>query len=65
MKFASPSRVIQLSVARISILRIERCTAFAQHLLMKIAVAISLKLCWFAARTLLNQPARKQASPTA
>ena len=35
--------------------------SFLQHLLMKAAVAISLKLCWFTARVLLNSSARNRA----
>ncbi len=40
------------------------CVSLLQHLLMKAAVAISLKLCWFTARILLNGSAGKRAGST-
>jgi len=39
------------------------CVSSVQHLLMKAAVAVSLKLCLFTARILLNASARSQAGP--
>ncbi len=36
------------------------CVSALQHLLMKAAVAISLKLCMFTARVLLNSTGRNQ-----
>lgn len=56
MKSILSSRLVQTFTSSLG-----RCVSFAQHLLMKAAVAISLKLCWFAARILLNAPARSQA----
>ncbi|MEM8502023.1 MAG: hypothetical protein AAF716_02595 [Cyanobacteria bacterium P01_D01_bin.1] len=40
---------------------VKRSASLLQHLLMRVAVAISLKLCWFAAQFLLNGSARRQA----
>ncbi len=53
MKSLLSSRLVQPFAASLS-----HGVSFLQYFLMKIAVAISLKLCWFAARTLLNGPAR-------
>ncbi len=50
------SRLVQSFNASLS-----RCASSLQHLLMKAAVAVSLKLCWFAARILLNASARYRA----
>lgn len=59
MKLILSNRLVQSFVANLG-----NCASFLQHLLMRAAVAISLKLCWFAARVLLKSSARTQASST-
>ncbi len=39
------------------------CVSAVQHLLMRVAVAILLKLCLFTARVLLNPASRSQTGP--
>ncbi len=56
MKSILSSRLIQ-SLGR----GLGYCVSSLQHLLMRAAVAISLKLCLFTARTLLNASARPQS----
>ena len=41
---------------------LSHCAYFLQHLLMKLAVAVSLQLCLFTARVLLASSARRRAS---
>lgn len=57
MKFLLNGRLVQ-SVAK----ALGYCAHYAQHVLMKAAVAVSLKLCLFTARTLLQSSAQEQAS---
>ncbi|MGB3790261.1 MAG: hypothetical protein WA949_19790 [Phormidesmis sp.] len=49
------SRLVQLDAS------LGRCVSFLQRQSMKAAVAVSLKLCWFTARVLLNGSARSRA----